>query len=70
MLELYSLKGLKMMRRRNLGTTKSENHPLVIPTLSEESSGILLLPLSVRPSERKVCHWKSVYILRNSEMIL
>ena len=23
----------------------------------------LLLPLSVRPSERKVCHWYSVYIL-------
>ena len=47
---------------------------IFIPALSKESSGILLLPLSVRPSvrpsERKVCHWNSVYILRIWEMIL
>ena len=38
---------------------------IIIPALSKESSGILLLPLSVRPpAEKKVCHWNSVYHLR------
>ena len=53
---------------------QSIHFSLIIPALSKESSGILLLPLSVRssvrPSERKVCHWNSVYILRICEMIL
>ena len=47
---------------------------IFIPALSKESLGILLLPLSVhpsvRPSERKVCHWNSAYILRIWEMTL
>ena len=46
---------------------------IVIPTLSKESSGILLLTLfctSVRPSERIVCHWNSVYISNHHRLSL
>ena len=44
---------------------------LIIPTPSKESLGILLLPLSVRPSDRRVfCHLTSIYILSHSQIIL
>ena len=43
-----------------------------IPALSKESSGILLLPLSVRPPAQRISrrHLNSVYILRHSQIIV